>query len=282
MTPVARWALAAYPPSFRDRYGAELEALVEDVPPSWRHTTGLYAGAARAWARPAFTGPDSVRGRMQASVSTVWVAWCAGFLLVPAMDKALLDPPGPHADATVRRLLDAAAGVLVVGWLVVLIVGALLVSRSLLPALRERRWSVLRPLVPAVVLTAVETAGLVALVAASRSDAPHPSPATVVLALAWVVGLLALLASGGFGAGATIRLLHPSATALRLPTLLSAALAVCLAALTVTGAAAVLLARDAALVGSAVPVVAIVAVAAVASSTAVVSSARGVLALRRS
>jgi hypothetical protein len=76
VTPAVRWALRAYPPSFRDRYGDELAALVDDLAPSWRHTADLYAGAARAWLRPRFTGPEPERRRLQASVTTVWVA-CA-------------------------------------------------------------------------------------------------------------------------------------------------------------------------------------------------------------
>jgi hypothetical protein len=280
MTPAARWALQAYPPSFRDRYGDELEALTDDVTPSWRHTADLYVGAGRAWLRPAFTGPDSTRRRLQASVTTVWVAWCAGFLLAPAIDKALLDPPGPGVDATVRRLLDVSAVVLVAGWVVALAGAALIVWRTLVPALRARRWSVLRPLVPAVVLGIVVAVGLVALALASRSGGSHPSPAIVALGMAWLVGLLAFLASSGFGPGVTIRRLHPDGAVLRVPTLLAAALALCLAGMTATCAAAVLVAGDASLIGTFAPVAAVVAVGVVASSTALVSSARGVLALR--
>jgi hypothetical protein len=277
MTPAVRWALRSYPPSFRDRYGAELAALVEDVPPTWRHTAGLYAGATRAWLRPAFAGADPTRARLQASVTTVWVAWCAGFLLVPAIDKALLDPPGPGVDATVRRLLDAATVALVAGWVVALAGASLLAWRALAPALRARRWSVLRPLLPAVVLGVVEAVGLVALAAAARPDSPRPT--VIVLGTAWVVGLLAFLVGGGVGPGVTIRRLRPETAALRLPALLSGALALCLTALTATSTAAVLVAGDASLVGSFAPVALAVAVAAVASSAALVSSARGVLAL---
>lgn len=280
MTPSSRWALRAYPPSFRERYGDELEALIDDVTPSWRHTAGLYVGAGQAWLRPAFTGPDSTRRRLQASVSTVWVAWCAGFLLAPAIDKALLDPPGPGVDATVRRLLDVSAGAFVAGWVVVLAGTALIVGRSLVPALRARQWSVLRPLAPAVVLGFVEAAGLVALALAAPSGGTVRSPATLAVGTAWLVGLLAFLVSSGFGPGLTIRRLHPDAPVLRVPTLLAAVLSLCLAAMTASCAAAVLVAGRATLVGLFAPVAAVVAVGVVASSTALVSSARGVLALR--
>jgi hypothetical protein len=101
----------------------------------------------------------------------------------------------------------------------------------------------------------------------------------IVLGTAWVVGLLAFLVGGGVGPGVTIRRLRPETAALRLPALLSGALALCLTALTATSTAAVMVAGDASLVGSFAPVALAVAVAAVASSAALVSSARGVLAL---
>jgi len=280
MTPAARWALAAYPPSFRERYGEELEALVDDVTPSWRHTAGLVRGAAAAWLRPAFTGPDPTQRRMQASLTTVWAAWCAGFMLAPAIDKALLDPPGAHVDATVRRLLDVTTALWVAGWAIALTGAALVVARALVPALRARRWSVLRPLLPALVLLVVEAVGLVVLALATRSHDSRPSTTAVVVGTAWIVGLLALLVSSGLGPGATIRQLRPDATALRLPTVLAAALSLCLAALTATASAAVVVARDATLAGALAPVAAVVIVGVVASVTATVSSARGVLALR--
>jgi hypothetical protein len=280
MTPVARWALRAYPPSFRDRYGDELAAMAEDLAPSWRHTGNLYLGAARAWLRPAFTGPDSSRCRLQASVTTVWVAWCAGFLLAPTINKALLDPPGPEVDATVRRLVDLSAVILAVGWVVALAAMVAIGSQALGPALRARHWAVLRPLAPALVLGAIEAAGLLTLAWAASSDVSRPSPATIALATVWVVGLLAFLVSTGFGPAVAIRRLHPDGVVLRVPTLLAAVLSLCLAAMTATCAAAVLIAGDASLIGTFAPVAAAVAVGVVASSTALVSSARGVLALR--
>jgi hypothetical protein len=280
MRTAARLALRLYPPSFRDRYGNELAALAEDLPPSRRYVVDLYLGALRAWLRPAFTGPDSSRGRLQASVSTVWVAWCAGFLLAPTIDKALLDPPGPGVDATVRRLLDVSSALLAVGWAVALAATAVIGWQALMPALRAGRWTVLRPVAPAVLLGGIEAAGLVALAWIARTDVSRPSPATITLASVWVVGLLAFLGCSGFGPAVMIRRLHPNGPVLRVATLLGAVLSLCLAAMTATSLIAVLIARDASLIGMIAPVAAVVAVGVVASSTALVSSARGLLALR--
>ena len=281
MTRAARWALRSYPPSFRDHYGPELAALTEDVAPSWRHTVDLYRGSARAWLRPTFTGSDSTRCRLQASLVTVWIAWCAGFLVPPATNRALLDPPGPHVDATVQSLLDTSAVVLVVGWGFALVGAVLLVGRALVPALRARQWSALRPLLPALLLGTIEAAGLVALASAARSDTPRPTRLVVALGSGWLLGLLALLASSGIGPAVTVRRLRPDAAILRVPTLLAAGVALCLATMTATSAAAVLLSgSDASLLGAFAPVTAVVAVGVLASLTALVSSARGVRALR--
>jgi len=271
-----RWALRCYPPSFRDRYGEELTALVEDVGPSRRRTAGLVLGAARAWVSPAFAGPDSTRGRLQASVATVWMAWCAGFLLTPATFKALLDPPGPGTGETVRRLLDLSAAFFVLGWVIALVGAALLAVPTLAPALRARQWSVLRPLAPAALLGLLEAVGLVAIVLFARG----PTPLMVVAASAWLVGLVALLVSAGAGPAVLLARLRPDVALLRLPAVLTLGLALSLVGLCVTAAVAVLVAGDAALAGAFAPVGGAVAVAGLASVTALVSSTRGVLALR--
>ena len=38
-------AARLYPRAWRERYGAEFEALVEDVRPTWRNVADIYAGA---------------------------------------------------------------------------------------------------------------------------------------------------------------------------------------------------------------------------------------------
>ena len=129
-------ALRAYPPSFRARYGAEMAALVQDVGPSRRTAADLWRGAARAWLRPSFSGADARRQRLQASVATTWVAWCAGFLVAPAVNRWLLDPPQRGATSGVRTLLDVAQWLWFAGWVAALLGAAPLVARSVLPALR--------------------------------------------------------------------------------------------------------------------------------------------------
>jgi len=58
-----RLILALYPLSFRERYGEELQALVEDTSKSRRVAFDLALGAAKAWIRPKFGGTPEQQQR---------------------------------------------------------------------------------------------------------------------------------------------------------------------------------------------------------------------------
>ncbi len=92
-----RWLVAAYPPSFRARYGAELVAVVEDCPPGWRTAYDLARGAAEAWVRPVFGGDaaESLRLRLQATVCSVFVAFSASLLGAAGFTRSVDDAPVP-------------------------------------------------------------------------------------------------------------------------------------------------------------------------------------------
>jgi hypothetical protein len=159
---VIRVLLACYPPSFRERYCAELAALIGDTGAGPHAYWDLAVGAAAAWVRPTFIGEPGERARLrvQAGLSAVWVAWCTGMLAVPVVARTLLDPPGPGTTGTVRLLVQGA-------WLVLLLASGvpaawsalLLTRRVLLPALRSGRSRVWRPLLPAVALAVLESVG---------------------------------------------------------------------------------------------------------------------------
>lgn len=278
MSGTARAILRAYPPSFRARYGAELAALLDELPAGRRTTLDLARGAARAWISPRFTGPDARRLRLQASVSTTWAAWCAGSLVVPAMSKALLDPPGPASSALVRGLLHAGSAILVAGWIPALIGVATILIRALIPALRSRPGRLLRPLLPAVVLGALVAAGL-AVLAALVPAAPGDQLMLSVF-LAWLCAVIGFLVALGLGLGASLRRLKAPAALLRLPARLAVALAIAMALMCACSLASVALSGDATLFDSFVPVAIVLTVAAAAAVTALVSSARGLRAAR--
>ncbi|WP_113718244.1 hypothetical protein [Arthrobacter dokdonensis] len=275
MSRLAKLALRAYPPSFRARYGDELAALVEEVPGSAHTTADLFGGALRAWVRPYFNGPDGKRLRLQASISTTWIAWCAGFLIVPALYKALLDPAGPDAVAAVRGLMDAAAILLCVGWAIALVGLGLIVARVLIPALRSQRRRVLGPLIPAIVLAVVVGIGFLALVLI-RPKVGQP-PAGLFWALTgWLVAVVAFLGCLGVGPTVSLRRLEATTSTLRAPLFLGAGLAVVLSAMSLCSVIAAFLGRNATLFSSVVPVVIVLFVAAIASVVSMVSSAHGI------
>ncbi|MER7006513.1 hypothetical protein ABT297_26210 [Dactylosporangium sp. NPDC000555] len=244
-----RVLLACYPPSFRERYGAELAGLVEDTGTGPRVCWDLAVGAAAAWVRPTFTGsPDErVRLRVQAGLSTTWVAWCLGMLAVPMVARALLDPPAPGTTGTVRTLVWVAWLVLLAGGAVAAGCALLLARRVLAPALRSGQRRVWRPLLPAVVLLLLDTAGTGGVWLLRRGHPavwPHPSPAFVAAVLGWLAGLAALAGVGAAGPPVTLRRAAPPVGVMRLPAVLAVGVTAALTVLAVVEVAAVLLAGD--------------------------------------
>lgn len=277
MTGLARLAVRVYPPSFRARYGAELSALMEDLPASGRTTADLWLGAMRAWVRPAFGGPDGRQRRLQASVTTTWVAWCAGFMIVPAMAKSLLDQPSIGPTTPVRVLVHTGEVLLLTGWVVALLGVLLMVPRVLAPALRARPWAVVHPLLPALVLGLAVPLVLVVFVLANASDEPGV-PALFYL---WLAGVAALLCCLGIGPAVSLARLAPGVAVLSLPAWLAAALSWTLALMTGCCIAAVLLAGQATLLNSPTPVIVVLAIGGMASVVGVTSSSRGIRAALR-
>ena len=275
MSALARIALRAYPPSFRSRYDAELAALVADTGASTSAAVDLMLGAVRAWLRPTFPGPDGARRRLQASVATTWVAWCAGFLVAPAVNRALLDAPTPGATGTVRSLLDIGYGLFFLGWGLAAVGVAPLVIRSVLPAVRAGDWAALRPLLPALALGVVEAGGLIAIAATRFGGVSLPSWVARGAVMLWLVGFAVLIVLLGVGPATSISRLQPSAVALRVPSVFAVALAVTLTAITGCSLAAAATAGDATLVNSAVPVWVAITIAILASLAALTSSVRG-------
>ncbi|HEV7167889.1 MAG TPA: hypothetical protein VGN49_07970 [Micrococcaceae bacterium] len=272
MTGLARLGLRVYPPSFRARYGAELSALVEELPSSGRTTADLWLGAVRAWVRPVFGGAEGRRRRLQASVTTTWVAWCAGFMIVPAMAKTLLDQPSVGPTTPVRVLVYAGEMLLLAGWVVALFGVLLMIPRVLGPALRVRPWAVLGPLLPALVLGLGVLLVLIVFVLAHASGGPGMQ----VLFYLWLAAVAGLLCCLGIGPAVSLGRLAPGMAVLRVPAWLAAALSWTLVLMTCCCIAAVLLAGRATLLNSPAPVIAVLAIGSLASVVAVTSSSRGI------
>lgn len=271
--------LACYPPSFRERYGTELAALVEDTGAGPRVCWDLAVGAAAAWLRPTFTGEpgERVRLRVQAGLSATWVAWCVGMLAVPVVARTLLDPPVPGATGTVRTLVRCASLALLAGGLLAAGGALLLARRVLVPALRSGQSRVWRPLLPAVVLVMLETVGAGGVWLLRRGHPavwPHPSGAFLAAVLGWLAGLVVLALVGAAGPPVALRRAAPPVRVMRLPAALAIGVTAALATLAVVQVAAVLLAgQDPMAFGGAT-------IAVLAAGSALVSTRRTVPALR--
>jgi MFS family permease len=274
MTTIARLALKSYPPSFRERYGVELDALVHDTGTSARTVVDLLRNSLRAWTRPTFHGDAPVRRqrRLQASVTMTWVAWCAGFLVAPAINRLLLDPPIASVSGADRGLLDGASFLFAAGWVLALVGALVLAVRVFASTDRARRWTVARPLAPAAGLGLLD-AGLLLWVVLLRHGHPaqwtHPSALFYVVLLTWLVGFAAFVAALGLGPALTVTRSRPGSSAMVLPALLAVPVALCLAGLVATSCIAALAAGVAPLGWP------VLLVGAVASVVALVSSARG-------
>jgi hypothetical protein len=277
MNRLSRGALRAYPPSFRTRYGDELAALVEDLPDRPRISVDLFLGAARAWLRPPMS---SLQRRRQASAATTWVAWCAGFLVAPAINRSLLDPPMSGASGGVGDLLNIAYVLFFLGWALALLGAAPVVVRAVMPAVRSLSWPALRPLLPALILGVVEAAGLVGLALTSHMHAAHASTLFITAAVLWLFGFAAFTCSIGIGPAVTLTRLEPGADVLKAPTWLAMPLALTLATLTGCSLAATLIAGDATLASSSALVFVTLGVGCLASVVALVSSGHAVRTLR--
>lgn len=189
---LARLAIALYPLAFRRRYGAELQALLEEEPVGTRSALDLLRGALLAHLRPPAglaEGLDpGLRVRLALSgVLTCWVAFIAAGLAFYKTTEN--QPPGGSA------LGDAhlSVGVLAALACTALLAGALpLVALALRQTWREGRR--LAALLAPPLLAALGFAGITGLVVHVAHAHAHPGGATRAAFVAWVLG--------GFACGA--------------------------------------------------------------------------------
>jgi hypothetical protein len=282
-----------YPPSFRQRYGAELETLVADAGSGWRDSADLALGVCRAWVAPAFGGTplEQRRSRLQATTITVLAAWSASLVAAAGLAKAVDDPrlPGLHGTAWTAYTVGGVVVEVTAG--AVLAAGFAYWLAVMVPAVRARRRDVVVPAVAPAFIVGVwlGTTGLVALFAhhwVRRSNValtwPHGAVVLAVL-VAWLAVTLACVVGCAASAALALRRAHLSAARLA-PTTVFAGLAaggvsaqavagvVCLGTLVRAGGG--LYRRDA--VFSIGAVVLLVSAAVIAA----VSAARGLRALR--
>jgi hypothetical protein len=197
-----------YPASWRERYGEEFAALLEQCPASPRTVANTAAGAVGAWLRwPASAAPSArLRGALTA------VLW--GGLMVLVAVSGFVKAEIPATDGSVRGVGQAlvAAGLAVAAVMAAGAIGpALKVTRL---AIAQRRTDVLR-LVAAPPLAGLVFVGFTALVSRVTRHS-HLSPAAGT-ALFYVIA--ALFAAAAFVAGCAssvaLRRMDPGARTLR-------------------------------------------------------------------
>lgn len=191
-------ALACYPPSWRERYGAEMAELTGD---GRGLSADLIVGAARAWLRPA--GPRSATARRLSAINTVYLCWCAAFVAALVYLKAVNDPPLPGLTTGASQPLWAVANAtFFCGSGLLLLGGCWLLVTIAVPAVRQRDWAVLRPMAPAAVLLVV-VLGSSPFVGRYGYGAPSLGPVLVILT--WLALGLALVVAGAIGPVVSLR-----------------------------------------------------------------------------
>jgi hypothetical protein len=212
---IQRVLVAAYPPSFRHRYGDELASLVADNGSPWRDNIDLALGVCRAWVTPVFGGAavEQRRSRLQSTTVTVLAAWCASVVAAAGFSKAVDDPPLPALHGTALTAYHSGTIVVEVTAAAVLFTGFVFWLAVIVPALRAKRRDVVVPaLAPALIVGAwLGITGLVALFAhyeVPRSGAALTWPrGALVLAvfIAWVVATVACVAGCAASAAVALR-----------------------------------------------------------------------------
>jgi hypothetical protein len=107
-----------------------------------------------------------------------------------------------------------------------------------------------------------------------------PSTLFVIASVLWLIGFAAFVCSLAVGPALSLTRLEPDVTVVRASTFVAVPVAGLLVTLTGCSLAATVIARGATLVSSTVPVVGVLAVGCLASVVALISSVRGVRALR--
>ena len=235
-TRLATALLALYPEGWRERYGEEMRALVEDDPPGPRGTLSLLTGAAGAHLRPRGRWREGMpaAASLRLSVGALFACWIVVSLAGSAFAKEtehMGRVEHTHALLSVARdLITAGAAI---GAAAVALGGLPLVWQAF-ASTRRRRDRRLAWLLAAPALAAGALVGLVALlphVAPARGGG-FPAPFVLAILVPLTLGVLACALVAAVAPKAVMRRARPPAALLRLAALAGQGLAV--AALLVT------------------------------------------------
>jgi hypothetical protein len=212
--PDAAKLLRWYPRAWRERYGEEFLAMVEDTldgrRPGWRLRLSVAWAGLRERGRRRFFG-QTAAARRRAGYKALFGGWWAYFLagyLFAALPYDLRASPPPARAWQVSAMLDAVAATAVLIGVAVLI-GALAALPAFGRFLRAGGWpKIWRRVAWAAGVTAIAGGGMAALVLLAGSRTYHQLTDSLVFALSLVVtGLLLTVAFGLWAraAKATVR-----------------------------------------------------------------------------
>jgi hypothetical protein len=194
---LARRALALYPLAYRRRYGAEMEALVEDSGASLAVAADLARGALGAHLRPepALAAALDERDRLRLTASTVFLCWVVFTAMIFGVAKTTEEAGFRHA-AAVHSLIGASH--LALELLAVLASAALLLGAVPLVAIAlaqvRRRPAVRRAALVAVGCLAAFVVATAALVLLANRQPEIGSGLRAAALTAWIaVGLTCAL-----------------------------------------------------------------------------------------
>jgi hypothetical protein len=179
--------VALYPPAWRERYGEEFAALLEDTGVHFREVLDVLPAAASAWIRPAAHLHDRA-ARMRASVTTTlfaWVALTAGAVVFGQLHDAPAGRP--------RTVYVACA----VASMSVVVLGGMPLAGAVVRASRRRARTVAALGVPV-----VASAGFLAVAAAVTRLVPHSPRPGAGIGTAWFVALSAVGGTAALSAAA--------------------------------------------------------------------------------
>jgi hypothetical protein len=192
----ARLALRLYPLAYQRRYGDEMRALLEDLPPRAGTVFDLLTGAARAHMRSA-DAPAGMVGpaeRVRASTSGILLCWVffatAGF----GYYKTTEDPPFSNAGHAHPLLRDAHMAVQILALIATaaVVLGALPLIVSALAQVRREPGLWRRVALPALPVFVFVALSAVVIAIAHANDSPSSQPGGGSgLAIAWGIAGLA-------------------------------------------------------------------------------------------
>jgi hypothetical protein len=241
----ARWAaralLALYPEAWRDRYGEEMLALLEDDPPRLRGLGSLLCGAVAAHLRPRASWRGTPAARMRLSIGFLFGCWMllslGGLTFQKVTENIPFDTPFGDASQQHQWIALGRAAILAgasLGALSIAIGGLPLLWLALRRALRAGEWRLrLLLALPALSLVAATAVGrALLLVAPARA---YDFPASWVLAVIAPLSVVTIAWATGcaLAARAVLRRIELPEPSLRRASLAGVALAAAMCAVTV-------------------------------------------------